>query len=252
MTDAIIHSYAGRYQWEVGREVIDRVVPANAAMSKLNPYVPSLGTAYETYYTKDGAYVGNPRGGATRVVLGPDGKPLPFDWNSLEKRTVYVRNIAYDFNDPKRYNALQPMRDNYNEWKSGKTIDNFLSYEIASLQNLAVDYYNQFAETAQVLGEDVKRASIVDGIGVLLTTVGTSTSTTGIGAVVAGVGWLTQLLSGKKKLSKELQSTLEQGQKDLAEISKIFNEYTAKEKTSNYLLYLGLAALGVIVYKSRD
>ncbi len=246
MADAIVHSYAGRNLWEVGRDSIQRVIPEGYLMSRLNPYVPTLGVAYDTYYTKDGAYVGNTRGGAVRV--NPDG--TPFDWSVLEKRTVFVRSIPYPQNDTKRYEVLQPMRDNYEAYKAGTTTAGFLDYEVQALRNLATDYYRELELNANALGVELKAASTADTNGVLMTTFGTSAGP--IGAIVSATGWLIQALSGKKKLTKELQTTLEKAQKDLTEISAIYNVYAPKTQNKWLLPALAIGGGILLALKKRS
>lgn len=252
--NSIIHSYSGRYLWDKGLDANPYQVPANYLMSKTNGFVPSLNVDYQTWYTKDGVYVGNTRGGATRVEIdskNPNGPGIPINPNdyNLELRTVKVRIIPYPINDPKRYDALQPMRDNYAEYKAGKTTAGFVEHEIKALENLGFDYYKELEANAVALGAELKGATTADTIGVLLATFGSSAGT--FGAIVSGVGWLVQSLSGKKRLTKEFQELAAKGQKDLAEINSIYTVYNPPVKSNSTLLFGVLAAMGAVIYYKR-
>lgn len=250
--NSVIHSYAGRYGWDRGTDFNPYAVPANYVMSKNNAFVPSLNVDYQTWYTKGGDYVGNTRGGATRVEVDPvtgKAKPInPADYG-LELRTVKVRIVPYPTNDAKRYDPLQPMRDNFTEYKAGKTTAGFVSHEIKALENLGFDYYKELEANAVALGAELKGATTADTIGVLLATFGSSAGP--FGAIVTATGWLVQSLSGKKKLTKEFQELAAKGQKDLAEINTIYSVYKPKE-SDNTLIFILLATLfGLIYYKRK-
>lgn len=247
MIDTIVHSYEGRYAWEVGREVITRVVPSDYNLSRINPNVPALSVQYQTWYTKDGAYVGNVRGGAIRY--GADGKPINPEEYGLVLKTVNLRTIPYPQGDPKRYDPLQPMRDNYEAYKSGGTSDGFLTYEIQSLLNLARDYYAELEANANALGIELKAATQADTIGVLMSTFGSKAGA--IGALVSAAGWIVQALSGKGKLTEELKTTMEKAQKDLAEISAIYNVYVPAKNSSIWVVSALAIGAAVIIKKRK-
>lgn len=244
--NSVIHTYAGRFEWDKGTDFQAYQVPANYVMSKNNPFVPALYTDYQTYFTKDGTYVGNTRGGATRV--NQKGIPINPEDYGLELRTVKVRIVPYPKNDPKTFDPLQPMRDNYAEYQAGKTTSGFVEREVTALENLAFDYYKELEANALALGAELKTASVVDSVGVLMATFGASAG--GIGAIVSGVGWLVQSLSGKKRLTKEFQALVEKGQKDLGEIKALYAVYKPATE-SNFLIFLLLGLFGFIYYKRK-
>lgn len=239
--NSVIHTYAGRFAWDRGTDFQAYEVPAGYVMSKNNPFVSSLYVDYQTYYTKDGVYVGNTRGGATRVDA--NGNPInPADYN-LELRTVKVRIIPYPENNAKRYDPLQPMRDNFTEYNAGRTTAGFVDQEVKALENLGFDYYKELEANALALGAELKGATTVDTIGVLLTTFGSSAGP--LGAIVSATGWLVQSLSGKKRLTKEFQELAAKGQKDLAEINTVYAVYKPATDGSNALILGGVIAVGL-------
>lgn len=257
--NSIIHSYAGKYEWDRvdrGGQQRNEPIPLSYEMSKRNPYFPYDTIEIETWYTKDGGYVGNTRGGATRVEIDPvtgKEKPInPADYG-LELRRVQVKTRRYP---PKKtddirvqYDPLQPMRDNYAEYKAGRTTTGFIAYEIKALENLGLDYYKELEANALALGAELKGATTVDTVGVLLATFGSGAGP--FGAIVSATGWLVQSLSGKKKLTKEFQDLAAKGQKDLAEINAIYAIYKPVQK-NNLLIFTVLAAIvGLIIYKKK-
>ena len=159
-----------------------------------------------------------------------------------------IRDSPYAKDSAKSYDPLQPMRDNYGEYQAGRTTAGFVAHEITALENLAFDYYKELEANALALGAELKTATTVDSIGVLMATFGAAAG--GIGAIVSGVGWLVQSVSGKKRLTKEFQALVEKGQKDLAEIKALYAVYKPASE-SNFLLFLLLGLFGFIVYKRK-